>query len=106
MAEAGNMSVSRCMGDWLSDTSDAALMITIKMEDAKSAPMKVLRDMQEILLGLGETVIQKGLSEEYPQARERTARPTGRTERLSGAAGTVGYAPSSNTGLNSPLNPK
>jgi hypothetical protein len=35
MADAANMSLARCMGDWLADTSEAALLITVKIEEAR-----------------------------------------------------------------------
>lgn len=102
MAEAGNMSVSRCMGDWLSDTADAALMITLKMEEARSAPMKVLREMQGLLVGLGEAVIETSSGVAQLQASERTARAAARTERIAGSVAAAPLPPSSNTGGKSP----
>ena len=52
MAAATNMSVSRAMGDWLTDTADAAMMITTKMEEAKSAPVRVMRELQAMVAGI------------------------------------------------------
>lgn len=103
MAEAGNTSVSRCMGDWLSDTADAAELITLKMEEAKSAPMAVLREMQSLLVGMGEAVIETKNDIRDLQTRERTARATARTERIAGLqAPGAPIPPSSNTGGKSP----
>ena len=103
MADAANTSVSRCMGDWLSDTADAAEMITLKMEEAKSAPMAVLREMQSLLVGMGEAVIETKKGIRDVQTRERTARATARTARIAGleALGAP-IPPSSNTGGKSP----
>jgi hypothetical protein len=56
MAAAGNMSVSRCMGDWLTDTSDAAEMIASKMEDARRAPLRVMRELRAMVSGMGSEV--------------------------------------------------
>lgn len=50
------MSMSRCMGDWLSDTAEAAEMLTLKMEEAKRAPLKVMREMRAMVAGLGISV--------------------------------------------------
>ena len=52
MADAANMSVSRCMGDWLADTADAANMITLKMQEAKKAPLKVMRELKAMVAGM------------------------------------------------------
>jgi hypothetical protein len=89
MAEAGNMSVSRCMGEWLSDTADAAEMITLKMEEAKKAPMKVMREMRAMVAGLGASVLDA--EEEVRQMR--------RAPRVA-SGGPI--PPSSNTGGKSP----
>jgi hypothetical protein len=56
MAAAANMSVSRTMGDWLTDTADAANLITSKMEDAKKAPMRVLRELRAMVAGMTEEI--------------------------------------------------
>ena len=56
MAAAANMSVSRTMGDWLTDTADAATLITSKMEEAKKAPMRVMRELRAMVAGMGEEV--------------------------------------------------
>lgn len=91
------MSVSRCMGDWLSDTADAAQMVMLKMEEAKSAPMKVMREMRSLVAGLGASVIEA--EEEVRQLRADSDRRAPRR-----AAGEPS-PPSSNTGGKSP-NPK
>lgn len=103
MADAGNMSVSRCMGDWLTDTADAAEMITLKMEEAKQAPMKVLHELKAFVTGLGHAVAETGEIVDELQERERTARATARTARITRTAATdAGIPPSSNTGGKSP----
>jgi hypothetical protein len=56
MAAAGNMSVSRCMGDWLTDTSDAAEMIASKMEEARRAPLRVMHELRAMVAGMGSEV--------------------------------------------------
>ena len=57
MATAGGLSVSRCLGEWLGDTSDAALMIAGKMEEAKAAPKRVLNEMLAMTTGLHDELL-------------------------------------------------
>lgn len=76
MSEAGNVSVSRCMGDWLIDTLDAAEMITAKMEDAKVAPMRVLKEMRALVAGMGDAVMDS--EREVRQRRAEGRNGTGR----------------------------
>ena len=90
MAEAGNMSVSRCMGDWLDDTADAAEMLTLKMEEAKRAPLRVMREMRAMVAGLGIAV-----DEVEEEVRERSAKRSGGSERAAPAP----KPPSGNTGV-------
>lgn len=98
MAEAANLSVSRTMGDWLSDTADAAQMISIKMEEAKRAPMRVVREMRALVAGLEMSVIET-------QDEIRGRRVAGRT--VAAPPGAVAVSPpSSNTGGKSPGNAK
>lgn len=52
MAKAGGMSISRCMGEWLGDTLDAATFTAQKMEEARAAPRLVAREMHSYALGL------------------------------------------------------
>lgn len=56
MAEASNLSVSRCMGEWLADTVDGALFVTQKMKEARQSPALVMREMQAMALGLQDEV--------------------------------------------------
>lgn len=99
MAEASNMSVSRTMGDWLTDTADAATMITAKMEEAKSAPVRVMRELQAMVAGMSKEV--DGITEVVREKRreERAVGP-----RASGGVRPASTAvpPSSNTGGKSP----
>lgn len=88
MAEAGNMSISRCMGDWLVDTADAAEMLTLKMEEAKRAPLKIMREMRAMVAGMG-----LGIDELEVEVRARR-QPAERSR-----AAQVPKPPSSNTGV-------
>lgn len=104
MADAGNMSVSRCMGDWLVDTSDAAQMIMLKMEEAKREPLRVMREMRALVAGLGDS-----LDEADDDVREalRKARAGGAAAPPSGPddARVDAEPPSSNTGVLVPPSP-
>lgn len=83
MSDASGMSVSRCMGDWLADTGDAAEMITTQLEKARRSPMQALKDMRALVAGLGESVSVLGSDVETTlQEHERTARSGARTERI------------------------
>lgn len=61
MAEAGNMSVSMAMGEWLTDTAEGAEMIVLKMEEAKKAPLRVMRELQSMIAGMSDG-IEEGIS--------------------------------------------
>lgn len=98
MATAANQSVSRTMGDWLTDTADAATMITTKMEEAKSAPVRVMRELQAMVAGMGKEVDEIA---EVVRERRREERQVGRAPRDVPADSTA-VPPSSNTGGKSP----
>lgn len=104
MAEAGNMSVSRCMGDWLEDTSDAAQMVMLKMEEAKREPLRVMKEMRALVAGLGDSLneadedVRKALRE--GRAGGAAAPPSEPDEARSDAE-----PPSSNTGVLVPPSP-
>lgn len=98
MAEAANMSVSRTMGDWLTDTADAATMITTKMEEAKSAPVRVMRELQAMVAGMSKEVDGIADTVRERQRQERDVQHAQRGARPDAAA----IPPSSNTGGKSP----
>jgi hypothetical protein len=98
MAEAGNMSVSRAMGEWLADTADAAELIVLKMEEAKKAPMRVMRELQAMVAGMSDQVDM-----DIEKVRKMTR--GGIRVALPPAVDSA-PAPSSNTGLKSPKNGK
>jgi len=54
MAKAGNMSISKAMGEWLGDTLDAAQFMALKMEQARAAPKLVMAEMHAYALGLAD----------------------------------------------------
>lgn len=53
-AAAAGMSISRAMGEWLGDTIEAAQFTAEKMEQARSAPRLVMREMHSYALGILE----------------------------------------------------
>jgi hypothetical protein len=92
MAETAGMSVSRCMGDWLTDTSEGAQFVMLKMEEARRAPKIVMREMQAFSRGLVEEV--DSLADVMRKVPPLGFRSRGATKAVP--------APSSNTGLNTP----
>lgn len=97
MAEAGGMSVSRCMGEWLADTADGAQFVAQKMQEAKASPKNVMRELQALTTGMHELstdILQQMRSPKTSTPARATAR---RTTKVSGAK-----SPPSNTGLYSP----
>jgi hypothetical protein len=94
MGEAANTSTSKIMGDWLADTADAAEMIVLKMEEAKKAPLKVMRELQAMV-----AVMSGGLDEQMVQVRQLTGKAVRGAAPARSAAGST---PSSNTGVKVP----
>ena len=101
MAEAGGMSVSRCMGDWLADTAEGAQFVAQKMKEAKAAPKTVMRELQAAAMGIHEMA-----SELLDDMRSPKAPPVHHAQRGVRGAISGSKAPSSNTGLNSPKSRK
>ena len=103
MAEAARMSVSRCMGEWLADTSEGAQFVANKMIQARAAPMVVMREMQAMSVGLAEEV-ESTISHMRAGMKAERAGAAGSASPPSRSAGV--RAPSSLTGLKSPPIPK
>lgn len=99
MADAANMSTSKAMGEWLADTADGAEMIVLKMEEAKRAPMAVMREMQAVIAGMSVGVDQT-IADIRGARPAAAARADARQVRSGGAV-----PPSSNTGVKVPLAP-
>lgn len=91
MGEAANTSTSKVMGEWLADTADAAQMIMLKMEEAKKAPMRVMRELQAMVAGMSD---QLDIDKEKVRAVIRGS-GSGATRRGEPTA----LPPSSNTGV-------
>lgn len=101
MAEAGGMSVSRCMGEWLADTAEGAQFVAQKMKEAKAAPKTVMRELQAAAMGMHEMA-----AEVLDDMRSGKTPPPDREASRRAAVISRSKAPSSNTGLNSPKSPK
>lgn len=92
IGQAGNVPVGRAMGEWLADTVDAAKHMAHLMEQARSAPAIVARELHSYALGI--TDITADLMAQL--------RAKGAADRASGAldesAAPAGTSPYSNTG--------
>lgn len=93
IAKAGNTPTGRAMGEWLADTLDAAEFMAQKMEQARSAPSLVARELHSYALGLSD--MTTGLMDELRKG-------AGATKAGAGAPAPFGLkkttTPSSNTG--------
>lgn len=89
LAEAGNMSLSRAMGEWLGDTIEAAQFMAEKMEQARAAPKIVMREMHAYAQGLAD---ETGALMEHLRQKGAEARD-GKRSAARGSA-----PPSGNTG--------
>jgi hypothetical protein len=103
MSEVSGVSISRCMGDWLADTGDAAEMITTQLEKARRSPMAALKEMRALVAGLGEAAAEThvSLGDLIDQVEAGTAGglPAAASEDSPPAGHVATLPPSSNTGV-------
>ena len=85
MSEVSGVSMGRAIGSWLEETKDAALMIALKMEQAKREPARVLRELE--LMTEGAITIAHEALTSYRKARDAAEK-----------AGKEPFPPSCNTG--------
>jgi len=92
IARAGNVPIGRSMGEWLADTVEAAEFMAQKMEEARTAPAMVARELHSYALGLSDMTqtlisqakkVEKGGMPQAPTLSTFAKKPT---------------TPSSNTG--------
>ena len=106
MAEASGVSISRCMGDWLADTIDAAQLATNKLVEIRRSPERVIHDFNSLLASEALAIMQgKGSSPIDMRKLGDLARGRPAADSASAGpppAGRAPTAPSSNTGLKSP----
>lgn len=85
LSKATGMSLSSAMGEWLSDTLEAAEFMAEKVAQARAAPRIVMQEMHAYALGLAD------------ETGEVLARVRARGEPA-GKRSAAGSPPSSNTG--------
>ena len=85
MSEVSGVSMGRAIGSWLEETKDAALMIALKMGQAKREPARVLRELE--LMTEGAITIADEALTSYRKARDAAEK-----------AGKEPFPPSCNTG--------
>ena len=49
LAESSGQSLSRCIGDWLRDTAEAAQITTIKVNEVRAAPQAITRAFVDMM---------------------------------------------------------
>lgn len=102
IAKAGGMPVGRAMGEWLADTLDAATFMAEKMEQARSAPKLVARELHSYALGLTDVTSQFLAT----MSKNAAAKPEPEPQARPGSAARAPFGlekrpltpPSSNTG--------
>lgn len=92
LAGASGMSVGKAMGEWLGDTLEAVEFMAEKVQQARSAPKIVMREMHAYALGLAD---ETGALLERVKEEGRKGRATA---SASAAPGTAARPPSGNTG--------
>jgi hypothetical protein len=79
LAQTSGVSLSRCIGDWLRDTAEAAQMVTLKVRDARRQPGEAfnayMREVAESLPGIQ----QKMRETAWGSARNGLAPPSSNT---------------------------
>lgn len=98
LADMGNVSVGRFIGDWLADTADGAQHVAVELELAREASRGAIRDIHA-KLGVGD--VARMVGQALP-ASEPAPRPPAAAARTDTAPARGSGAPSSNTGLKSP----
>ena len=107
LAKAGNMSTGRAMGEWLSDTADAAELMASTMERARAAPKIVTAELHAMMLGMADQT--KELAEKYRKFKGPLGAGAGgdgdgkRSAAASATGPAVSIPPSCNTGGKVPL---
>lgn len=98
MSEVSGTSLSRCIGDWLESTSEGAQFVSYKMQQVRNSPVLAMREFHEFAKEKeGDLRDLYGDFAQTADAARSPAAPRGRP------GGIRASAPSSNTGLKSPL---
>jgi hypothetical protein len=106
LAKATGSSMGKAMGEWLSDTLEAAQFMTTKVEQARAAPAIVMREMHAYALGLADetgAMMEKIRSQGKASQGEpaRAARPGSSSSPSSNTGGKGTRKPSSTRGKSS-----
>lgn len=105
LAKAGSMSTGRAMGEWLTDTVEAAELMASTMERARAAPKIVTAEIHAMLLGMTDQT--KELMDKFAKMKgDRLAESGKRSAPLSGGLLATLKTPPSNTGVNYPKDKK
>lgn len=81
MAHASGVSLSRCVGDWLRDTSEAAHLTTVKLKQVRTSPQEAFQ------------AFNRAMAEDIPRTAEKIAQ----TAWGSAAGGRGGFPPAGGT---------
>lgn len=90
MAEVGNMSTGKAMGEWLFDTMDGVIAMVELMEKARRAPKEAVMELHSYALGLTDMT-----SEMIEHVRSLKAAQKGMREAGAGAKRESAPAPAS-----------
>jgi hypothetical protein len=73
MAKVSGVSLSRCIGDWCSDTHEGAVFVTQKMVELNAARARVIQDVHKHGLGIWQQAqnIVRSVEESGRELRSR-----------------------------------
>lgn len=100
LAKAGGMSTGRAMGEWMTDTVEAAELMASTMERARAAPKLVTAELHAMMLGMTDQT--KELADKYAKFKGAMAGGPAAGDGKRSAAAAAGHPapvpPSCNTG--------
>lgn len=97
LAKVGKMSTGRAMGEWLTDTVEAAELMASTMERARSAPKIVTAELHAMMLGMTDQT--KELMDKFSRMKGASQAGGGERSAPRSAGPFSGLTPpSSNTG--------
>lgn len=106
LAHTSGVSMSRCIGDWLRDTAEAAQMTTLKVRDARRSPQDALHAFLMSMTPEIERLMREGPRNAWGTAARRARGGESGSEQAQPVAAARTPAPpippSSNTGGKSP----
>jgi hypothetical protein len=94
LAKVANVSTGRAMGEWLSDTVEAAELMASTLERARAAPKLVTAELHAMLLGMVDQT--KELQDTFRKFKATTSPPSCNTggkfpEKSRPAGGKLGF---------------